>query len=75
MFILICFEGLMGGTSYTNSFHHLGMEGEDIEEEGGKKRVAKELMIGSVAAADSLGGWECHLSCRGNEGRFAHSRL
>lgn len=47
-FILICLEGLMGGTAYCMTFYHVGRDGD----EQGTRRAFK---MGAVGAADSLG--------------------
>lgn len=55
VFLLICLEGLMGGTAYCMSFYHVGREGDD-EPDAGRRKVEKAFRIGAVGAADSLGG-------------------
>lgn len=60
VFLLICIEGLCGGTAYVNTFFHVGREGSDEEvdddsEAGLKRKMEKEFRIGATGAADSCG--------------------
>ncbi|CAD6570232.1 MAG: battenin CLN3 protein [Tremellales sp. Tagirdzhanova-0007] len=57
VFILMCLEGLCGGSAYVNTFYHVGREGADLDEraEDIKTKMEKEFRIGSVGAADSCG--------------------
>lgn len=59
VFLLICLEGLCGGTAYVNTFFHVGREGEhevdDESEESIKRKMEKEFRIGATGAADSCG--------------------
>jgi battenin len=69
VFLLICLEGLCGGSAYVNTFYHVGREGGDdtgIDHDGGgddpsveteKKKMEREFRIGATGAADSCG--EC----------------
>ena len=59
VFLLICLEGLCGGSAYVNTFFHVGREGEDggEGEEGTRRKMEREFRIGAVGAADSCG--EC----------------
>ena len=56
-FILICLEGLFGGSSYVNTFYHVGREGEEggEGEEGVKRKMEREFRVGSTGASDSFG--------------------
>jgi len=57
VFLLMCLEGLCGGSAYVNTFFHVGREGEDggEGEEGARRKMEKEFRIGAVGAADSCG--------------------
>lgn len=61
VFLLICLEGLCGGSAYVNTFYHVGQEGdtdEDIDNgspEEQKRKMEKEFRIGATGAADSCG--------------------
>ncbi|ORY33130.1 batten's disease protein Cln3 [Naematelia encephala] len=55
VFLLMCLEGLCGGSSYVNTFYHVGREGEESDQEGLKQKMEKEFRIGAVGAADSCG--------------------
>ena len=57
VFVLMCLEGLCGGSAYVNTFYHVGREGADLDEgaEDIKTKMEKEFRIGSVGAADSCG--------------------
>ncbi|KAK8844113.1 hypothetical protein IAR55_006907 [Kwoniella newhampshirensis] len=57
VFLLICVEGMCGGLGYVNTFWHVGREGEgeDGEEQEGKRGLEREFRIGAVGAADSTG--------------------
>ncbi|KAK1922619.1 protein BTN1 [Papiliotrema laurentii] len=58
VFLLICLEGLCGGSSYVNTFYHvghLGEEGGHHGEQGARRKTEKEFRIGAVGAADSCG--------------------
>lgn len=58
VFLLMCLEGLCGGSAYVNTFYHVGREGEDGDnetEEGMRRKMEKEFRIGAVGAADSCG--------------------
>jgi battenin len=67
VFLLICLEGLCGGSAYVNTFYHVGREGGDDtdfdNDEGGDdhsveaERKKREFRIGATGAADSCG--EC----------------
>lgn len=65
VFLLICLEGLCGGSAYVNTFFHVGREGEDGGEggEGTRRKMEREFRIGAVGAADSCG--ECCETWRG----------
>ncbi|WVQ81130.1 hypothetical protein IAT38_003252 [Cryptococcus sp. DSM 104549] len=57
VFLLICLEGLCGGSGYVNTFYHVGREGEEDVQHGeeGKAAMEREFRIGAVGAADSTG--------------------
>jgi len=57
VFLLICLEGLCGGSAYVNTFFHVGREGDEggEGEEGVRRKMEKEFRIGAVGAADSCG--------------------
>jgi battenin len=58
VFLLMCLEGMCGGSAYVNTFYWVGREGEDGEdegEEGAKRKMEKEFRIGATGASDSLG--------------------
>ncbi|KAK4688359.1 battenin, partial [Tremellales sp. Uapishka_1] len=55
VFLLICLEGLCGGSSYVNTFYHVGREGEDGNDEDAKTKLQREFRIGVVGASDSCG--------------------
>lgn len=55
----MCLEGLCGGSAYVNTFYHVGREGDDSQDGGGKDvertKMEREFRIGATGAADSLG--------------------
>ncbi|WVO15553.1 protein BTN1 [Cryptococcus depauperatus] len=55
VFLLICLEGLCGGSGYVNTFYHVGHEGDEENGNEEKKSMEKEFRIGAVGAADSTG--------------------
>ena len=57
VFLLMCLEGLCGGSAYVNTFYHVGREGEDggEGEEGTRRKMEREFRIGATGASDSLG--------------------
>ena len=57
VFLLICLEGLCAGSSYVNTFYHVGREGDEADggSEDLRTRMEKEFRIGSVGASDSFG--------------------
>lgn len=67
VFLLICLEGLCGGSAYVNTFYHVGRIGSDNEgyvpgtsaedraAEKQKRKLEREFRIGATGAADSCG--------------------
>jgi battenin len=55
-FLLMCLEGLCGGSAYVNTFYHVGREGDtDQGDEDVRSKMEREFRIGAVGAADSTG--------------------
>lgn len=62
VYLLICLEGLCGGSAYVNTFFHVGREGSqsgaedgDVSEEDPKAKMEREFRVGATGAADSMG--------------------
>ena len=55
VFLLMCLEGLCGGSAYVNTFYHVGREGDQGTREDVKTKMEKEFRIGATGAADSCG--------------------
>jgi hypothetical protein len=54
VFLLICLEGLMGGSAYCMTFYHVGREGDE-QPDAAKRKVEKAFRMGACGSADSFG--------------------
>ena len=62
VYLLICLEGLCGGSAYVNTFYHVGREGShpstedgDEADEDARSKMEREFRVGATGAADSMG--------------------